>query len=289
MAKHDTRAEPSAKPPAMIRALLSLAVLALLSACTFQGTGIAPFQPAPAPVSDDDLDVPYVSTPPEVVEAMLDLAQLGDDDYLIDLGSGDGRIAIAAARRGARALGVDIDADRVAEAVLAAEMAQVETRALFRRQDLFATPIREASVIAIYLLPDINLRLRPRFLTELAPGTRIVSHAFTIGDWRPDAHEVVEGRNIYLWIVPATAGGQWTLTDETGATMVLDLDQRFQDVTGTLSGSGRSLALENVSLRGAQLRFTAGGRTYAAVIDGAAMIPDPAMAAQPAWRAQRNS
>lgn len=269
----------------MDRRFFLFAGAAFTGGCTFQGTGIAPFTPAPAPPTEDDLDVPYVPTPPDVVEAMLDLAQLGTDDYLIDLGSGDGRIAIAAGRRGARALGVDIDPDRVAEAALAARMAELESRVQFRRQDLFLTPISQASVVAIYLLPAVNLRLRPRLLTELRPGARVVSHAFGMGDWRPDAQEVVAERNIYLWIVPAEVGGSWTLTDAEGTMARLDLDQRFQDVTGALD----TLALTDVSLRGPQLRFTAGGRAYSALVEGGTMTPDPAGATQPAWRAQRNS
>lgn len=269
----------------MDRRFFLFAGAALMGGCTFQGTGIAPFTPAPTPPAEDDLDVPYVPTPPDVVEAMLDLAQLRDDDFLIDLGSGDGRIAIAAGRRGARALGVDIDPDRVAEAALAARIAELEARVQFRRQDLFLTPIAQASVIAIYLLPAINLRLRPRLLTELRPGARIVSHAFAMDDWRPDAHELVDERNIYMWVVPAEVGGQWMLTDTDGTIAALDLDQRFQDVTGTLG----TLALTEITLRGPQLRFTAGGRTYAALVDGGTMVPDPAGAAQPAWRAQRNA
>ncbi len=119
--------------------------------------------------------------PPALVQKMLDLAALTPADYLIDLGCGDGRIAIAAAGRGARALGVDIDPLRIREAVLAAQLAGVETRALFRRQDLFRTPIFEANVIALYLLPRINLALRPRLLTELRPGSRVVSHSLHDG------------------------------------------------------------------------------------------------------------
>ena len=115
---------------------------------------------------------------------MLDLAQVGPSDYLIDLGCGDGRIAVAAARRGARALGVDLDPLRIEEAAAAARIAGVEAHVRFRRQDLFRTPIYDASVIALYLLPRINLALRPRLLTELRPGARIVSHAFDMGDWR---------------------------------------------------------------------------------------------------------
>ena len=250
-----------------MRRLLAAAACATLAACTFQGGGLAPFNPAPVAPSELDLDVPYVPTPRPVVAAMLDMAEVGPEDYLIDLGSGDGRIAIEAARRGARALGVDIDPNRVREAITAAQLAGVEPRARFRRQDLFDTPIREASVVTMYLLPAINLRLRPRLLTELRPGTRIVAHAFNLGDWAPDAHREVNAANVYLWIVPAVAGGRWLLSDGSGAERVLQLDQRFQVVTGTLGGA----ALGEVTLRGTRLRFTAGGRSYEGEIDGAAM------------------
>ena len=147
---------------------------------------------------------------------MLDLAQVTAADYLIDLGCGDGRIAVAAAQRGARALGVDLDPLRIQEAAAAARIAEVESRVNFRRQDLFRTPIYEASVVALYLLPDVNLGLRPRLLTELRPGSRIVSHAFDMGDWRPEAEDRLDGRRIFLWIVPAVAGGSWALTDADG-------------------------------------------------------------------------
>lgn len=242
--------------------LAPLLLVSFLAGCTFGGTGIVPAGPAPAAhVDEDDLDVPYVPTPRPVVEAMLDMAGIGPDDYLVDLGSGDGRIAIMAAQRGARALGVDIDPDRIAEANLSARMAGVETRARFRRQDLFATPLAEADVITMYLLPEVNMRLRPRLLTEARPGTRIVSHNFTLGDWRPDATREVGASRTYLWIVPAAVAGRWTLI--VGAeTHVLELDQRFQDVRGTLDAA----ALESASLAGRNLRFTVGGRTFEGVV-----------------------
>jgi SAM-dependent methyltransferase len=264
--------------PGVMRRLLPFA-LSILAACTFGGSGIAPFTPAPpAHVAEEELDVPYVPTPRPVVEAMLDMAAVLPEDYLIDLGSGDGRIAIMAAQRGARALGVDIDPDRVAEAVLAARVAQVETRALFRRQDLFDTPLRDASVVTMYLLPDINMRLRPRLLTELRPGTRIVSHNFTLGDWRPDAEREIDASHIYLWVVPATAAGRWSLAESDGSVLDLELEQRFQDVTGTLGGS----VIEGAVLRGRTLRFTAGGRLYEGEVGDAEIV-----AADGGWRARR--
>ncbi len=272
-----------------MRAFLLIAGLAL-SGCTFGGGGIVPFEPAPAAaVAERELDVPYVPTPRRVVEAMLELAAVGPEDYLIDLGSGDGRIAVMAAQRGARALGVDLDPDRVAEAALAAQVAGVETRARFRRQDLFDTPLREASVITMYLLPEVNMRLRPRLLTELRPGTRIVSHNFTLGDWRPDATREMDASRIYFWVVPAVAAGEWIVEMEDGSHARLVLEQRFQDVSGSLDGR----ALRDVRLSGRRLRFTVdlpgGARTFRAIVEDKASVADPAApAGSPAgWRARR--
>lgn len=252
---------------------LRLAILcAALAGCTFGGGGIAPFTPAPAGVAEADLEVPYVQTPRPVVAAMLDLAGVTAEDYLIDLGSGDGRIPIMAAQRGARALGVDLDPDRIGEATLAAEVAQVQSRAHFRREDLFDTPLREASVVTMYLLPAVNMRLRPRLLTELRPGSRVVSHNFTLGDWTPDAVREIGASHIYLWIVPAVAEGRWAV--ESGG--ALEFAQRFQQVEGSFDGR----ALRDVALRGRRLRFTVdrpdGARTYAVLIEDAALLPDPA-------------
>jgi SAM-dependent methyltransferase len=247
-----------------------------------EALALAALLPALAAAAEPEFDVPYVPTPLELVERMLDLARLAPSDYLIDLGCGDGRIAIAAARRGARALGVDIDPARIAQANLAARLAGLETRARFRRQDLFATPIGEASVIALYLLPRINLALRPRLLTELRPGARIVSHAFDMGDWRAEAEERHDERRILLWIVPAVAGGSWALTDAGGEAWTLELEQTYQDVTGTMTGTGRVLALEGAVVRGTSLRFTAAGRLYAGDIDGAVITGSDSP-----WRATR--
>ncbi|MGZ8311127.1 MAG: 50S ribosomal protein L11 methyltransferase [Allosphingosinicella sp.] len=263
--------------------------LLLLAGCTFQGGGIVPFVPAPSPPAEDDLEVPYVPTPRTVVAAMLDMAELQAGEYLIDLGSGDGRIPIMAAQRGARSLGVDIDPARVSEATASARFAQVETRALFRRQDLFHTMLREADVVTLYLLPDVNMRLRPRLLTELRPGTRVVSHNFRMGDWRPDAERALEASRIFLWVVPAVAEGQWRLETGDGAVWLLAMEQRFQDVVGTLDGR----ALRDVALRGRRLSFTVdlagGARTFHGLIEDDAIVPDPqASGGGPTgWRARR--
>ncbi len=150
------------------------------------------------------LDVPYVPTPQSVVDAMLKLAAVTKNDVVYDLGCGDGRIVITAAKNhGALGVGVDIDPERIKEANANAQKAGVSDRVKFVEQDLFQTNFKEASVVTLYLLPDINLKLRPKLQSELKPGTRIVSHAFDMGDWQPEKTENVEGRTIYLWTIPA--------------------------------------------------------------------------------------
>ena len=146
-------------------------------------------------------DVIYVPTPPAVVARMLDLAKVGPNDIVYDLGCGDGRIVVAAAKRGARATGVDIDPERIAEARANVKKAGVGDRARIIEGDLFEMDLKDATVVTLYLLPELNLRLRPKLL-QLKPGTRIVSHAFDMGDWKPERVEQVEGKTIYYWSVP---------------------------------------------------------------------------------------
>lgn len=151
-------------------------------------------------------DVPYVPTPQAVVDEMLRLAKVTKNDRLYDLGSGDGRIVITAAKQyGISGVGVDIDPTRVKEATENAKQAGVSDRVEFRQQDLFQTDFKDATVVTLYLLPQINLRLRPKLLSELRPGTRIVSHAFDMGNWKPEKVVQVNGRTIYLWTVPEKA------------------------------------------------------------------------------------
>lgn len=230
-----------------------------------------------------ELEVPYVPTPEELVEKMLDLATVGEQDYLIDLGCGDGRIPIAAGRRGARALGVDLDAIRLQQASVGARRAGVQGRVSFRRENLFETPIFEASVIALYLLPGINLRLRPRLLTELPAGARIVSHAFDMGDWTPDATDELDSRRIFLWHVPAVAGGNWALTGPDGRLHTLELEQRYQDVAGALVSEGRALPVTG-RLAGRALSLTGDGFALDIEVGDAGM---QTAAGQPAWTARR--
>jgi tRNA G37 N-methylase Trm5 len=152
-------------------------------------------------------DVIYVPTPEAVVEEMLRLANVGKDDVVYDLGCGDGRIVITAAKKyGARGVGIDIDPERIKESNENARKAGVTDRVKFLQQDLFETDFREATVVTLYLLPALNLKLRPKLLSELKPGTRIVSHAFDMGDWKPDkvvtGHGEEHDRTIYFWVVP---------------------------------------------------------------------------------------
>lgn len=148
-------------------------------------------------------DVIYVPTPQEVVEDMLRLADVRKGDVLYDLGSGDGRIPVTAAKKyGVRAIGIDIDPDRIKEANANARRNRVTRLVQFRQQDLFETSLREATVVTLYLLPDLNLKLRPQLLAQLRPGARVVSHQFDMGDWKPDKTLETNGRSVYLWLIP---------------------------------------------------------------------------------------
>jgi len=153
--------------------------------------------------STPHLDVPFVPSPNEVVDGMLKLARIKRTDTLYDLGCGDGRIVIAAAKQyGAHAVGIDIDPDRIREARENARKAGVENLVRFEENDLFKADIHSATVVTLYLLPNVNMRLRPKLLKDLKPGTRIVSHSFDMEDWKPDREESIDYRHIFLWTVP---------------------------------------------------------------------------------------
>jgi precorrin-6B methylase 2 len=197
-------------------------------------------------------DVPYVPTSPEVVNAMLKLAEVNEDDLLYDLGCGDGRIVVAAARDfGARGVGVDSNPVRIKESNENAKNNGVTDKVKFYEENLFETDISDATVIGIYLLNSVNLKLRPKFLSDLKPGTRVVSHAFDMDDWQPDAHQEVDNRDIYLWIIPENTSGTW----ESG-NVTLELDQRFQEVSGTVSTGNNIYNISEAKLDGQNLTFT---------------------------------
>jgi SAM-dependent methyltransferase len=201
-------------------------------------------------------DVPYVPTPQHVVNRMLQIAQVSSSDYVIDLGCGDGRIVITAARdRGARGFGVDIDPQRIEESIANAQREGVTDMVEFRVQNLFDTDISKASVLTLYLLPVVNLQLRPRILTELRPGTRVVSHDFDMGEWDPDHSEMLDYSAVFFWVVPANVSGEWAMNDGREELQIV-LEQEFQNVRGTAWHQDRELPLKNVSLRGDRLSFT---------------------------------
>jgi len=230
------------------------------------------FNPAQFVRGRTNLDAPYVVTDYEVVDAMLALAEVRPDDYVIDLGSGDGRILIAAARsHGARGLGVDIDPARIRESSANARNAGVAHRVTFRRQNLFETPIAEADVLTLYLTAETNLRLRQRILSQMRPGTRVVSHDFDMGDWRYDRRQRVGNATIYMWIVPARAAGRYTLIAD-GRTGLLTLEQGFQQLTGSLTTNGVTTRVEQGWMSGDRVRFIAnlgdGRREYEGRIAG---------------------
>lgn len=222
------------------------------------------------------LDVPYVPTPPEVVERMLDMASVTASDFVIDLGSGDGRIAIAAARRGARALGIDIDPVRVREAQDNARRAGVQERVHFRQQNLFETKISDATVLTMYLLTKVNLDLRPRILEELKPGTRVVSHAFDMGNWKPDVHAELGHRNVFMWIVPARAAGRWRI-EAGGRTFDLAIDQEYQYLTGSgMETGGKRIDVEKGWLHGTSITLMlSDGTRLDGRVDGSRMGSSP--------------
>jgi SAM-dependent methyltransferase len=201
-------------------------------------------------------DVMWVPTPTRFVEAMLDLARLSADDYLIDLGSGDGRIVIAAAKRGAHALGIEYNPSLVELSKRNAEMEGVAARASFMQGDLFQADFSKATVITMYLLPEINLKLRPQIL-QMQPGTRVVSHAFNMDDWEADQTSIVAGRKAWFWIVPARVDGIWAWQAASGEA-TLTIAQKFQKIEGSLNVHGKKLALKNARLLGSQISFAAG-------------------------------
>ena len=202
-------------------------------------------------------EVPYVPTPQVTVDEMLRLAGVGPEDFVIDLGSGDGRIVVTAAKKfGARGLGVDIDWRLVAQAEENARQAGVADRAKFVEQDLFRTDLGPATVITTYLLPFVMLKLRSRLL-ELKPGTRIVSHDFDFGDWRPDRKTGIR-KNVYLWIVPARLAGRWRVRlDLPPLERLLELEvkQRYQDVSAHARLNGVPAPVWDLTLAGDRVSF----------------------------------
>lgn len=204
------------------------------------------------------LDVIYEPTSYPIVEKMLDMAGVTSQDVVYDLGCGDGRIVITAAkRRGSRGVGIDLDPERVHESVKNAEREGVTDKVAFYEKDLFKAEIADATVVMIYLYPEVNLRLRPKLLRELRPGTRIVSHSHTMAEWQADATRRTQGHDLHFFIVPANVTGAWKGVDTEGREISIALTQKFQQVKGTLSvGAEKPCPIRNCSLEGEKITFT---------------------------------
>lgn len=210
-------------------------------------------------------DVPYVPSPYEVVEEMLRLAQLKPNDILYDLGCGDGRIVVEAAKRGIKkAVGIDIDPERIAESWENARQAGVTNLVEFRQGDLFTADIHDASVVTLYLLTYVNLKLRPKLLSELKPGTRLVSHNYAMDTWRPDQTTTVvvddSVHTVYFWIIPANITGTWSWTMPLQGKMVdcrLEVDQHFQYFQGRLTIGRDTIVIDETKLEGPKVEFSA--------------------------------
>ena len=246
------------------RVVFAVLIAAAATPALAQAPAASTYEPT---VGQEGKDVVWVPTPQTLVNKMLDMAKLTPKDFHMDLGSGDGRTVITAAKRGARSMGVEYNPDMVELSKRNAEQEGVSARATFVKADLFETDFSKATVITLFLLPDINLRLRPKIL-DLKPGTRIVSNTFTMGDWKAD--ETASADNgcesswctALLWIVPAKVAGSYKtpLGDVT-------LKQEFQMLSGTLRADGKTFALEG-RVRGEAISFHAGGKNYQGKLNG---------------------
>jgi SAM-dependent methyltransferase len=299
-AKTDSAEGATMKEPHMLKGLgygLCLVVAVLwVSACA---------QPQPKKP-----DVEYVPTPQHVVAEMLRLLAVKPTDVVYDLGCGDGRVVITAAKRyNARGVGIDIDPKRIQESRANARKAGVVNRVKFRQQDLFETDIREASVVALYLLPELNRKLRPKLLSDLRPGTRVASHDFDMGDWYPDRVIYVPGsayeHTVYYWVIPANVDGAWEMRvpASTGERRyLLRLQQQYQEVRGTVNAAGEAMLIRNATLTGDHLRFTVttgiqgeevqmsfDGRVSGEAMRGSVEVQGGAMAGRYAWTSQRQA
>ena len=264
-----------------VRRSLSTLSLCLIAVVTHPQTQAAqkPFEPQ---VGQAGKDVVWVPTSQLLVDKMLDMAKVTPQDYVIDLGSGDGRTVITAARRGARALGIEYNPEMVELSRRNAIAAGVGQKATFVKADLFETDFSQATVITMFLLPQINLKLRPKIL-DLGPGTRIVSNTFTMEEWQPDQTATIGGEcanwcTALLWIVPAKVGGTWRLPQGE-----LTIRQEFQ----MLSGSIGSTKIANGRMRGSEISFTAGGAQYTGRVTGSSIQGTVTGGSDTSWTATK--
>lgn len=260
------------------RSIVSVVTAALLATASIAYAQKQDFKPY---VGQQGKDVVWVPTPDEVVDRMLTMAQTKPEDYVIDLGAGDGKIAIAAAKKfGARSMGVEYNPDMVAFAQKNLQAAGVAGKAQIVHGDIFATDFTQATVLTMYLLPSLNMKLRPQILA-LRPGTRVVTHAFNMEDWEPDESSDIDGRRVYFWVVPAHVAGRWAMELSGGGAsekLSINLEQKFQKIEGVaylgslLAGlreprlSGFRISFAYVDSRGVRRDFA--GRVTGATMEG---------------------
>ena len=271
--------------PRSAMAVLAMALFMAGAPVQAQSSSACTFKPR---VGQSGKDVVWVPTPDAVVDRMLRMAQVTPGDYVVDLGSGDGKIVILAAQRfGVRGLGIEYDPDMVELSRCLAREARVAEMTRFERGDIFASDFTQATVVTMYLLPELNRRLRPLLFARMKPGTRIVSHQFTMGDWQPDESSSVDDKASHFWVIPANAGGHWKLTwrgepGEGGGD--LTLVQTFQKIGGRVRFRELEAGLRDARLRGDRIAFelmdetgvlrSFTGRILGDRIEGTALGPD---------------
>jgi SAM-dependent methyltransferase len=283
---------------------LILTCLLVVSASVSLPSQTATSQVIPEGQEKIKLDVPYEPSSEEIVKAMLEIAQVGKDDLVYDLGCGDGRIVIAAAQKtGAHGVGIDLDPERIKESLENARKANVTNQVQFFQQDLFETDISKATVVMLYLWPEVNLKLRPKLLRELKPGTRVVSHSHDMGSWKHDqTMRTPDGHRVYFWVIPANVMGtwEWTLPGEKEC-YVMRLSQQFQLVSGTLRSGPDEIPFKSLELRGDRLQFIVErffkgqtqtlrftGRVQGHFIEGVAEEMITASQGRQTWKAKRD-
>lgn len=270
---------------------MRIAIAACLAVCLVGQPSLA--QPAKKPakplVGQPGKDAIWVPTPNALIELMLTVARVTPQDKVVDLGSGDGRAVIAAAKRGATARGIEFDENLVALSKANAAKEGVADKATFERADIFATEFSDASVVVLFLLPDLNIKLRPSIL-NMKPGTRVVSNTFEMGGWLPDKEETLQGEcdfffcKALLWIVPAKIDGDWIIETE-GQSGTLSLKQQFQNFTGMVKAGDTATPVTGGRLNGNELTFTAVGTAYTGKVNGDTIEGTTRSGA--AWKARR--
>ena len=283
------------KPNRIVSFTYVLAALLTLASSTVFSADIKSIPPYEPKWAQPGKDVIWIPTQDALVEKMLEMAKVATNDYVVDLGSGDGRIVIAAAKRGAQALGIEYNPDMVELSKYNAEKAGVMAKAKFEKADIFQTDFSRATVITMYLLPELNLKLRPTIL-KMKPGTRVVSHDFDMKEWDADETATVEGSGTaYFWLVPANVEGTWTFQVQ-GDAAELVLKQQFQRIEPALKIGGKDTPVSNAKLQGDKISFTGTGssgapREYSGVVNGntIAGTSKAGTGAASAWTAQRKA